>query len=546
MFKKKKTIIYTIIGLILLGAIIFILCSHFILNKEIEKFKGFTFKEITKLNFGDVNLDDFVEEVACEEKCVFDNTELEYEITNIKDLGSQEITVIIEYRDKTYEHTYEIDVVDEIAPIITLKEKEISFLKNSDSAIDEKSYILEVSDNYDELTIDDVEIESNINLKKVGDYLISYTLTDAHNNVGTTTLTAHVIEDEDKENNDDKKEANKEVSSDQETSPKQEASKKPNKETSNNPTNDKNTTQSTSFKTAINSVSLSPLKTRHTELDNQVASIISSVTNSGMSNYEKLQAIYNYVKNKLSYEMMVLIYNELWDMQEEYSYYDFDAMEVMRAIYSLETGKGVCDNYAALFMILARRIGFDAYVVGGSVNKVGGGTTGHAWAMIKAGGTYYIFDPQIEDSKGTSYTYFGKTDKELPIYHYNLSSNISNFKYFKENPNQPHEFEAYFKTSGAIVEEDTLSSQGTYISYSSNKYELGETVNITFSTSRTQNYKLEILKNNEVISSESYDGSSKTITLTFDEVGSISYDVKIEVGDYDIEYGIHGTVEETR
>lgn len=263
-----------------------------------------------------------------------------------------------------------------------------------------------------------------------------------------------------------------------------------------------------------------------------------------MSNYEKLQAVYNYVKNKLSYEMMFLLYNELWDMQEEYSYYDFDAMEVMRAIYSLETGKGVCDNYAALFMILARRIGFEAYAVGGSVNKVGGGSTGHAWVMIKAGGTYYIFDPQIEDSKKTSYTYFGKTDKELPIYHYTLSSNISKFHYFKENPNQPHEFEAYFKTSGALIDEDTLASKGTYISYSSDNYELGETINITFSTSRTQNYKLEILKNNEVISSESYDGSSKTITLTFDEIGENDYDIKIEVGRYEVEYGIYGTVKE--
>ena len=97
--------------------------------------------------------------------------------------------------------------------------------------------------------------------------------------------------------------------------------------------------------------------------------------------------------------MMMLNLNELWEMQDTYSYYDYDGMNVIRAKYSLSTGKGVCDNYAALLMILTRRIGFDAYVVGGSVNKVGGGTTGHAWVMIKAGGTYYIFEAIEENGE---------------------------------------------------------------------------------------------------------------------------------------------------
>lgn len=243
--------------------------------------------------------------------------------------------------------------------------------------------------------------------------------------------------------------------------------------------------------------------------------------------------------------MMMLNLNELWEMQDTYSYYDYDGMNVIRAKYSLSTGKGVCDNYAALLMILTRRIGFDAYVVGGSVNKVGGGTTGHAWVMIKAGGTYYIFDSQIEDSKGTSYDYFGKTDTELPIYHYTLSSNISKFHYFKENPNQPHEFEANFTTSGALTTEKKLASNGTYSSYSSGSYKLGETVTVTFNTSRSQNYTLEILKNNQVISSESYNGSSKTVTLTFDEVGTTDYDIKIKVtSSYSVTFGVYGTVKE--
>ena len=262
-----------------------------------------------------------------------------------------------------------------------------------------------------------------------------------------------------------------------------------------------------------------------------------------MSNYEKLQAIYNYVKNKLSYEMMVLDLNELWKMQDKYSYYDYDGMDVMRAKYSLSTGKGVCDNYAALFMILARRIGFDAYVAGGSVNKVGGGTTGHAWVMIKAGGTYYIFDPQIEDSKGTSYDYFGKTDSELPIYHYNLSSNISKFHYFKENPDLGHSFSLDVKVSGDYTDSDTLNSGSSHSSQFG--INLGSSIAIELKPSRTQKYTVEVTSNDTVILNESYDGSSsKVINYTFEKTGIDNLKIIVKTDGYKVEYRLMANVKE--
>ena len=525
---KKKKIIYISIGLIIIGAIIFILCSHFILNKKVEEFNGFTFKEVTKLNYGDIILSDFVKDITCEEECTYHGQTLEYSISNIEDLGKVEVLVSITYQGNTYEQSYEVEVVDELAPIITLTETEMNYVKNSDAIFASEDFIKEVSDNYDEVAVEDVSIESNVNLKKVGDYQITYTLTDTHNNVGTSILIVHVVDEEAKENSDDKKETNS-----------------TNNKTNNTTTNNKNNSSkpSSNFKSTINSVSLSPLKTRYPDLDSEIASIISSVTNSGMSNYEKLQAIYNYVKNKLNYSTPLLNNRDIEGLQETYNFYYTDALQIYNAYFALYTGYGVCDNYAALFMILARRIGFDAYVVGGKVNKVGGGTTSHAWVMIKAGGTYYIFDPQIEDSKKTSYDYFGKTDTELPIYHYTLSSNISKFYYFKENPKQPHTFSATFKVDLEDYDEVTIKDHNS--SYTSSTYEKGKTINITFSTSLKQDYKIEILKNDEVISSESYDGSSKTITLTFDEVGPISYDIKIKTtGNHYVMYGIHGTVKE--
>ena len=524
---KKKKIIYILIGLIILIAIIFILCSHFILNKEPEEFSGFEFKEVNKLNYGSINLSDFVKDITCDEECTYQGKSLEYSISNIEDLGKSEVLVSITYQGKTYEHTYEIEIVDELAPTITLSESEIDILKNSE--FDAESFIAEVNDNYDEVSIEAVDIESNVDAKKVGDYLVNYTLTDKAQNTGTASLVVHVVDEEN--NDDDKKETN---SSNNTTN------NKNNNTTSNNTNNSNNT--SSNFKSAINSVSLSPLTTRYSELDSQIASIISSVTKSSMSNYEKLQAIYNYVKNKLSYEMMVLDLNELWKMQDKYSYYDYDGMDVMRAKYSLSTGKGVCDNYAALFMILARRIGFDAYVAGGSVNKVGGGTTGHAWVMIKAGGTYYIFDPQIEDSKKTSYDYFGKTDSELPIYHYNLSSNISKFHYFKENPDLAHMYTLYVNITGDYNNEATLTNGARRTSMT--KLDLGSSMTVELHTDITQKYIVEISVNDTIISTEEWDGTTKIINHTFDTVGQEKFTVAVYADRYRLEYVFDMTIKE--
>ena len=49
-----------------------------------------------------------------------------------------------------------------------------------------------------------------------------------------------------------------------------------------------------------------------------------------------------------------------------------------------------------------------------------------------------------------------------------------------------------------------------------------------------------------MISSESYNGSSKTVTLIFDEVGTTYYDIKIKVtSSYSVTFGVYGTVKES-
>lgn len=52
---------------------------------------------------------------------------------------------------------------------------------------------------------------------------------------------------------------------------------------------------------------------------------------------------------------------------------------LVNAIPPMFDGVGVCDNYAAEFMLLTRAIGLESYVYNGQTRIVSGGFTGHAW-----------------------------------------------------------------------------------------------------------------------------------------------------------------------
>ncbi len=114
--KKRKIIIYSVMGIVIIGAIIFALCSHFVTKKEQIEFNGFTFKEVAELNYGEFNLSDFIEDIHCEDECFYQNKKIEYTISQIDELGKQEILISINYQGKTYEQVYDIEVVDNSSP----------------------------------------------------------------------------------------------------------------------------------------------------------------------------------------------------------------------------------------------------------------------------------------------------------------------------------------------------------------------------------------------------------------------------------------------
>lgn len=75
-----------------------------------------------------------------------------------------------------------IKVVDDIDPVLIIKPDTIKQEINLEE-IDFSQYILEVSDNYDLLTKNDVVIKHNIDYTKVGKYQVSFYLKDKQNNL---------------------------------------------------------------------------------------------------------------------------------------------------------------------------------------------------------------------------------------------------------------------------------------------------------------------------------------------------------------------------
>lgn len=301
--------------------------------------------------------------------------------------------------------------------------------------------------------------------------------------------------------------------------------------TTNPSTNQNNGIPSVStvkFDSEINSVKLNPIKTRHTELDNKVGNILNSITNSSMTNNQKLYAVFRYIIDHSEYGNPFVFGNELIDLINTNHYNELDGSIVYNARKILNSGVGVCDDYAALFVVMARRLGFDAYWVGGSVKKATGGTTPHAWANILVNGTYYVFDPQIADKRPEQEKYYyGKTDKGITIYTYNnRESYVSRFKLFKEAT----PLKLQVNLSGAVNDSKTVTS---YYSNSTKniEYEAYEketlSFNIKMSGASKYKYSIRVIPssgNSTDLYSSDYDTNNNiNFNYKFDSTGGYNF-----------------------
>ena len=237
----------------------------------------------------------------------------------------------------------------------------------------------------------------------------------------------------------------------------------------------------------LNSAKLNPIKTGYTSLDNQVSSVINSVTNSSMSTYEKVKALYDWVINNMSYQLGFVIGEEIDSLMNTYGFYEKDAIQVFLAANGFGTKRGSCDNYSAMFMILTRRIGLDSYVV--SARNTNG--TGHTTVNIKINGKWYNFDPQREDNSKKNgkimYYAFGEDDNDSKPYTYvNRSSDVAAFHKFNKQPESNY-LNASITVAGKTYKAKTLVQ----------KYNLTipETIEIDYVSNPNTVIKLEVDRN---------------------------------------------------
>ena len=214
----------------------------------------------------------------------------------------------------------------------------------------------------------------------------------------------------------------------------EETEKEENDTTSENgESNENSSSVASGIEGILNSAKLNPIKTGYTSLDNQVSSVINSVTNSSMSTYEKVKALYDWVINNMSYQIGFVIGEEIDSLMNTYGFYERDAIQVFLASNGFGTKRGSCDNYSAMFMILTRRIGLDSYVVSARNND----GSGHTTVNIKINGKWYNFDPQREDNSKKNgkimYYAFGEDDNDSKPYTYvNRNSDVAAFHKFNK------------------------------------------------------------------------------------------------------------------
>jgi len=164
----------------------------------------------------------------------------------------------------------------------------------------------------------------------------------------------------------------------------------------------------------LNAAKLTPQVTGNTHLDAKVASLLTEFRKTAKDTYSLVKACYDYLIANVEYPKTVTPKVLPYELETNES---FPWYIVLSADIVLDTGIGVCDDYTAAFVVMARAIGLEAFNAGGNTRTVSGGFTPHAWAEICINGVFYVFDAQLEDSVANGgdvrYIYFCKTAKEM-------------------------------------------------------------------------------------------------------------------------------------
>jgi len=135
-----------------------------------------------------------------------------------------------------------------------------------------------------------------------------------------------------------------------------------------------------------------------------VDEIISGIISPGMTDYEKVKAVHDYLVTRLEYDTR--------ENQEV-------APSSFSALGALETGIAVCKAYSELMALILNRAGVPCRIVVGSANR-----TEHAWNMVCIDGELYHVDTTWDDPVSNykrntiRYDYFNLSDADIGRDHY--------------------------------------------------------------------------------------------------------------------------------
>lgn len=127
----------------------------------------------------------------------------------------------------------------------------------------------------------------------------------------------------------------------------------------------------------------------------------------GISNYvnatfktekEKIRAVFIWVASNIQYDIDNMFAVNYFEKEEE------------KILKPLKTRKGICENYAALFVAISKKCGIKCIGVDGYTNQNGVQEyMGHAWCAAVVEGTWYLFDP----TWGSGYVETGRFFKRI-------------------------------------------------------------------------------------------------------------------------------------
>ena len=166
-----------------------------------------------------------------------------------------------------------------------------------------------------------------------------------------------------------------------------------------------------STESLINSAELIPLMTGYTPLDQIVADFFATNVPEDADTFDKLKIAYDFLIYGSSYGGSPVTAALERDVAKECNYYStWDADYVSEAYGFITKKVGSCNHFAAAFMVMARAIGLECYVMHGTITWYAG-TNAHYWDLIRIGDEYYVFDPEAEwrnyDNNGSiSYSNF--------------------------------------------------------------------------------------------------------------------------------------------